>query len=93
MLEMYYQVPPTPLTLQEMKCIYYLFTYLLFILAELRFEPAALHTPGVRSIYHWTPARALATDILIAQVLNCFLSSYSMYLCLLLCKVKKCLEI
>lgn len=49
MLEMYYQVPPTPLTLQEMKCIYYLFTYLLFILAELRFEPAALHTPGVRS--------------------------------------------
>lgn len=88
MLEMYYQVPPTPLTLQEMKCIYYLFTYLLFILAELRFEPAALSV-----LYHWTPARALATDILIAQVLNCFLSSYSMYLCLLLCKVKKCLEI
>lgn len=49
MLEMYYQVPPTPLTLQEMKCINYLFTYLLFILAELRFEPAALHTPGVGS--------------------------------------------
>lgn len=70
-----------------------LFIYLLIIYFS-RTEVWTGSLAHTRSaLYHWTPARALASDILIAQVLNCFLSSYSMYLCLLLCKVKKCLEI
>lgn len=73
--------------------IHLLFIYLLIIYFSRTEVWTDSLAQAMSALYHWTPVPALATDISTAQVLNCFLSSDLMSLCLLSCKVEKCLEI